>query len=578
MTRALRAVAVVVALGGVIDPVFTVNRREPPRVDFVVRSSASALRARDRVMHDLGGQFLVNTGEPPDAVVIVGEPELEAVPAGVPVSVVMPVAANARNIRLIGAEAPAPVLVGQEAIIRASFEAVALGGESSAIQLKQNGITLAATEHRWTGERERFTTTLGYVPPAAGITQLTVAAAPAAGEATDDDNAADLALLASARTLRVAVYEPRPSWAVGFIRRAIESDPLFSTSSLVRPARGRVVTAGPPLRSLSSESLAPYDALLVGAPEELTASEVAALTAFCELRGGAVILVPDRRPSGPYASLISPSGFDDVLLDRPVALVGDGPIGITGSEFALPRRLGAGAIAVGSLTQQDARVAMVSLPRGRGRIVFSGALDAWRFRAADRGDVAFTRFWTGIVANLAAASPRPVSISVQPALAAPGDRLRVRAAVNAPILRQPGGDELTVTASLVASDGAPHFVRLWPAAEVGIFEGEAVAPAVGSYDARVMTSGSAADTPVVVASGVRHPPAYDEAYLRLIAETTGGVVVDAADLTPLQGHLRSLRRRDQPRAFGPMRSGWWSLPFAAALSAEWAWRRRRGER
>ena len=579
MTRALRAVAVAIAVGGVIDPALAVSQREPLRINLLAPSSAAALRLRDRVTRDLGRETLVNTGEPPDAVVIVGDPhEPEALPADIPVSIVMPVAREARNLRLVGASSPDSVLVGQEAIITARFEANGMKGESSTIELQQEGITLSATEHRWTRDSEQFTATLVHVPPVTGLTHVTVRARPATGEANDDDNAADLALLASARTLRVAVYEPRPSWAVGFIRRAIESDPLFSTSSLVRPSRGPVVTAGPPLRALSSETLAAYDAVLVGAPEELTASDVAALTAFCEVRGGSVILVPDRRPSGPYASLVAVSGFDEVLLDTPVALVRDGPIGISASEFALPRRLGPGAIAVGSLRQQDARVAIVSLPRGRGRILFSGALDAWRFRAAGQNDAGFARFWTGIVANLAAASPRPVSISVQPALAAPGDCLRIRAAMDARLLAKHGGDATPVSAALVAHDGTPQFVRLWPAAEDGVFHGEVAAPAAGWYDARVTAGASTADTPIIVANGVRHPPAYDEDSLRLIAETTGGVVVDAADTAPLQAHLRSLPRRDRRRTLRPMRSAWWSLPFAAALCAEWAWRRYRGAR
>jgi hypothetical protein len=531
------------------------------------------------VLRDLGREIVVNTGEPPDAVVIAGEPrEPVTLPAATPVSFVLPVAREARNLRLIGVASPDSVLVGQEAVITARLEAIGMKGESSTVELQQDGVTLAATEHRWTRDREQFTATLVHVPPVAGVTRVTVRARPATGEANDDDNAVDLALLATARTLRVALYEPRPSWALGFIRRALESDPLFSTSSLVRPSRGQVVTAGPALRTISSASLAAYDAVLVGAPEDLTPSDVAALTAFCEVRGGSVILVPDRRPSGPYTTLVAASSFDEVLLDKPVDLVGNGPIGVSASEFALPRRLGPGAIAVGVLRQQDARVAIVSLPRGRGRVLFSGALDAWRFRAAGRDDAEFARFWTGIVANLAAASPRPVSISVQPALAAPGDRLRIRAAIDARILAERGDEGTPVSASLVARDGTQHFVRLWPVAEDGVFQGEVAAPAIGLYDARVTAGASTADTPIVVAHDVRYPPAYGDDSLRLIAETTGGVVVDAADAAPLRTHLRSLPRRDERRTLHPMRSAWWCLPFAAALCTEWAWRRYRGAR
>ena len=148
------------------------------------------------------------------------------------------------------------------------------------------------------------------------------------------------------------------------------------------------MTAGPRLTRLSADALASYDAVLLGAPEDLTESEVAALSSFCELRGGAVIFLPDRRPSGSYARLVSSSGFDEALLNKPAPLVGDGPIGVSASEFALPRRLGPGAIAVASLSRQVARAAIGSVPLGRGRILFSGALDAWRFRATGPDEAA----------------------------------------------------------------------------------------------------------------------------------------------------------------------------------------------
>ena len=580
MTRAFRALAVLIAIAGTIDPAFAVNQRQPIRLDVPQPSSASAVRLRDRLIEDLGADVAVNTGAIPDAVVLVGEPRDPVTrPARVPVSVVMSVSPHARNVRLVGAIPPDPVLVGQEAVIQARFEAKGMQGESSTIELTQDGIRLDTTVHRWTHDREEFIATLHHVPPAAGLTGLTVAAQPLDDEATGEDNAADLGLLATARTLRVAVYEPRPSWTAAFVRRAIESDPVFVTASLVRPSRGRAVTVGPRLPALSDETLAKYQAVLVGAPEELTSSEAAALATYAKVRGGAVVFLPDRPPSGPYARLVSETGFDEALLDKPVTLIGSGPIAIRASEFALPRRLGPGGVALASLRQQITRAAIVSVPVGRGRIVFSGALDAWRFRADGDLNRTSMQFWSGMVANLAAASPHRVSVSVRPAVAAPGARLKIHAALDpAAFPSSTGGEAPAVGASLVGRDGSRRFVRLWPSAETGIFEGETVAPAAGTYDARVTVAGSMADTPVLVVDGARHPPLYDDQSLRLIAAADGGVVVDAADTAPLARHLQGLARRTEPRIVHPMRSAWWTLPFVGALCAEWAARRRRGAR
>ena len=183
MTGALRAVAVLIAIAGIIDPAIAVSQPQPLRVDFIFSSAALAIPVRDQLIRDLGADIAADTGEPADAVVMIGDPqEPLTLPAAAPVSVVTRVPANARNVRLLTAAPPETVLVGQEAVVSAEFEAVGMKGEASTIDLEQDGVRLATTDHRWTLDRERFTARLGYVPPAAGIVQVTVSARPARGE------------------------------------------------------------------------------------------------------------------------------------------------------------------------------------------------------------------------------------------------------------------------------------------------------------------------------------------------------------------------------------------------------------
>ena len=100
MTRALRALAVLIAVAGVIDPAIAVSRRQPVRVDFLGSSSASAIAVRDQLIRDLGPDIAADTGEAPGAVVIVADPhDALTLSEGVAVSVVTRVSANARNIR-----------------------------------------------------------------------------------------------------------------------------------------------------------------------------------------------------------------------------------------------------------------------------------------------------------------------------------------------------------------------------------------------------------------------------------------------------------------------------------------------
>ena len=81
------------------------------------------------------------------------------------------------------------------------------------------------------------------------------------------------------------------------------------------------------------------------------------------------------------------------------------------------------------------------MPRGDGRLLLSGAMDAWRFRAADNG--AFDRFWQATIAGLALAVPPPIAITVDPPLLRPGEPGDV-------IVRVRSRDVTAVSASLDA--------------------------------------------------------------------------------------------------------------------------------
>jgi hypothetical protein len=570
MTRALRVIAVLIAVGGLIDPAWAVRRLQPLPVVIRIGSSAAAASIRDRLVASLGTDFVVNTGAAPAAIVLIGSAAVPSLRDGMPISVVDLVPAGP-NVRLVRVVPPDTVLPGQDAAIAAEFEASGLAGQSSTIDLEQDGVRLARIDHRWSRDGERFTALLSYPPPATGIQRATVVAQPIAAERTADDNAADVPVVAAARTLRVAIYEPRPSWASGFVRRALESDAAFDVASLTRSSRGIDVRAGTPPNALTAAALAPFDAVLVGAPEELRATEVEALDEYAHVRGGAVVFLPDRRPSGRYATLLPAARFEELLLEKGLRLEDGHAAGVSASELALPQRLTGGGVALASITHQGTtRAVIASWPRGPGRIVFSGALDAWRFRARDED--AFARFWTSAVANVAAASSRRLSVSVSHAIAAPDEPVAVRA-----VLRR--GEQLRLEASLVDEEGRQRFVRLWPVAEPGAFEGIVTVPA-GRYVVRVNGDGGVrAETPLIVADGVRHPPDLDQDALALLAAATGGVASTASDLGLVERHLRGLRGSlEAPARLYPMRSVWWGLAFAAALCGEWTLARRRGAR
>ena len=221
--------------------------------------------------------------------------------------------------------------------------------------------------------------------------------------------------------MKVLVHEPRPSWNTSFVRRALEQDESFDVSTLVQSSRGLEVRAGAPPAALRADALSAFDAVIVGAPEELRASEIEALRVFARRRGGAVVLLPDRRPSGAYLELIpSPPAFDEVLVETPIELRAIAGPPLRATELAVPRAGVPGSDVLASIDSKEqgkgARAVVLEWPEGAGRILFSGAMDAWRYRAV--ADDGFGRFWRARIAEAAQAAPAMLEASVNPGVRA----------------------------------------------------------------------------------------------------------------------------------------------------------------
>ena len=634
MTGWLRALAIGIAIAAVIDPRVTRSRPGPAVVDvqaFPSRSDpdgAEAARIRQALITRLGTDIELGSGAPGTVVTIGAAIATAIIPDGVPVAVVA-MEPPGRNVQIVSLRAPRAVVPGHRSSLTVVVQGAGVQGETSTIVLERDGLELARAAHRWTADEERASLTLTCAVPGVGVVPMRVRALPLGGEVTAADNVADVGLRVLERPLQVLTWEPRPSWAATFARRALEADDAFEVASLVRSSRGVETRSGAAPRVLTASALAPFDAVVVGAPEELTRAEVDALEAFVRDRGGAAVFLPDRLPAGAYRRLLPASAFDERLLDRPAALVPAVGGEVRGSEFALPS--GGRGEALLSLPQAGSQhPVVVSWPSGAGQIVFSGALDAWRFRGSDAE--AFAAFWTATVAGVASASPAPLAVSVEPQFAAPGDTVTVRARYRAtelsggparirvPAIRAelaaagapgvsaaPGASgvrsrfssdsplenrDLTPTGAAGAAgavgvadgmhlenrDLTPAVgVRLWPAATAGSYEGSLRAPAAGRFEVRVSGGGGlVAEAPLVVSAGAR-TAAFAPAP-RWLAAATGGVAADASDLAAVDSFLRRLPRPAVPVELHPMRTAWWIVPFTLALGAEWALRRRKGLR
>lgn len=575
MTRILRALALAIAVAGFVDPAVPVQRPSP--IDVQVRSDGSpaAGLVRDRLAAELPPHVRLGSMPGSAAVVVIGDRIApDDLATQVPISIVLP--GGPPNVRVEAAGRPPVLVAGQSVSLAATVRGAGVAGRRTTAVLAQAGVELGRVDHDWTGDGP-VEIDMPYVPPAAGRHVVRIAAIPLDGETRVDDNAVDLVVQVEDRALRILVHETRPTWAAGFVRRALESDPVFSVASTQRSSQGISTRAGDPPRRLAAGDLEPFDAVVVGAPEDLAARDVAALEAFASVRGGAVIVLPDRVPSGPYVSLL-PRGFREVLLDRPVRLVAPAGPSFRASELAVAREPGPAAVPLAAL--EDGTPIVAWWPMGEGRLVYSGALDGWRFRGLD--DDGFARFWRQAIAGAALAAPGRVALSLEPAVAAPLATVRLTARVRKTELRTGADGSIAVPAigaEAIGPDGRRRMIRMWPAPEPGTFEGEFTPSHPGRHTVRVhLENGAAVEQALPVAADASRHGTADLETLRLAAHATGGVVAHGTGLGPLIDHLRGLARGRTTIPIHPMRSAWWILPFTLALCGEWAIRRARGLR
>lgn len=587
MMMAFRSVAIAIVLAGIVDPSFQVRRPVPVPVDIRstdVRASGDADRVRHQLKESLRDSIDTSGRAAPAAVVLVGERILETNwPDGVPISTVSRANPTQPGVRIARINHPESGALRQSIGIEAELEAIGMASRSTTIALERRGIAVGKIDHRWTSDRERFTARFRYAPPAAGLHTHTVRVSPSAGE-RDAGTAADVDVVVEDRPLRVLIYEPRPSWSATFVRRALEADERFDVDSLARASRSFTARGGDaPLSLRAAERLSDFDVVIVGAPEALRVDDVEALTPFARVRGGRVVLLPDRRIGiGPaplaYAPLIG-GAFEELLLENPTSVANDIAPQLRASEFILPKAPAAGAEPLATVRQNNRDVSVAWIrSAGAGRVLFWGAADAWRFRADT--DAPFDRFWQSLVADLAMQAPPRVAVATSPRRVRPGEPFQIRAAVRSTEWRS-SGDAVTappVSARIVSVSGGEEHVRLWPVADAGVFTGRARAATPGTYDIHVTAGDASADTVLHVADDARPHAAADGEGPAFVASATGGVAATPADLEPLRTHLRSLAAATELRTVRPMQSSWWLLPMAGCLCIEWALRRRRGLR
>lgn len=402
-----------------------------------------------------------------------------------------------------------------------------------------------------------------WTPMATGLRRLRVVVAEREGTQEVERDSTDVGVQIDTEKSGLLLYEPEPSWLGTFVRRALEGDPRFAVDVRTRFGPGMIIGANRG-RPLSIEALRDKRAVIVPAPEALTAEEVRLLERFAGARGGSIVLLPDRLPTGPVTGLMP--AISGERRDAEAQTAG----ALKASEFVTFDESSAGMRVLARVGEHPV---VVSHAVGRGRAIVSGALDAWRFR-----DAAFNRYWSSLLSDAAIATGPQLRASLARSALRPGEATRLTAEWRS---MEPLPTRVIFSARLTCEDGSNAGIRLWPTGRAGVFEGSVRVPSPTTCSVVATVSEPVqleARASLLVASDVSTITAVPGAFASAIQAHGGSVarddrlqsLVDAA-----HGRLPPLRDSRESR---PMRSPWWLLPFAGCLAAEWWLRRRAGLR
>lgn len=567
---ALRALAIAIAIAAFVDPAITSSRAVKPVVS-VVGIDARDSSLANRVAGSLEKKFTVLRASvsSADASVLVGRrlPDNVSDLANPTFAVLRE--RNGPTVTIDRVEAPASTPVTARVPVKTVAHVTGAQGRTLEIALRAGGLVVDRTTRMVGSNDERVSIPLALVPTATGAALLRVTVSLANASSANADVAVDV------RDTRWAVlfFDPRPSWMSTFVRRAVEQDPRFVVTSRVVTSRNISTDIGqPPGRLDDLAALGGFDAVVVGAPETLSDRDVAGLEAFLRRRGGSVVLLLDRRAPGAYERLLNVGTWASDSTGKAETVASRGAQGdsMRAAELAWPSRLPDGADAVASTRNAAARPIVWTSSVGSGRVIVSGALDAWRFR--DRSASSFDRFWQTLIAGAATTAIAPITVTAAKGVVHPRERLGVSALVRDAALATMLPVKASANAAFISN------LRLWPSERVGLFRGDLRAPAQpGTYRLTLAANGARMDVPIVVAAVVARATPEAPDLLRAWAESRGGAAISAADLNSLAPRLvAAIKPADRRMTWHPMRSAWWILPFALLLSAEWWMRRRRG--
>jgi len=523
-------------------------------------------------------------------------------------------AAGRRNVALLGVDAPLEAIRNNIATVTATVRLTGWANIPAKIRLLQGRRVLDAQQIFTDANAKTLTVQLRWTPgePPEGLSEadirkLTVAIDPNVAEATGDDNAAELHVLATEPSIRVLYVETaRPEFK--WLHRVLAKDPNVKLASLVRyqARKFRPVDkiAGHPLTDLprTDKDLAFFDAMILGDLDRtfMTSEQMEAIRRFVA-DGKGLLAIGGRNALGP-------GGYGGTPVETALPVFCGSRLQEQETRHFVPQLTAAGETSpifagIGRFFHTPSRKAdprmpqlygCVTVPRaksgatvlaihptrrnadgtilvvlavhryGKGRAATFTADTTWRWHrlSAAGGDGPYHRFWGQMVRWLAGIDKvekkRGASVlaRVGKTHVRQGEDVKVTAFVRGADGQPAAG--AVVAASLAGSDGAePVTVPGQAAEEPGLYHATIPARDAGAYTLTI-TARDAKGRPlgrdslplrVAAHSGETDRLARDARTLQDIAGKTRGRYADLAGLPDVVDEIiRTHRRRLAPSA------------------------------
>ena len=306
----LRSIAVAIAVAALLDPVLSIERAPAIPLTLIKLTAADVapIERELRRFADVQVREVVHHRlpcGPGDRCVMIADGSVDAeVPAdlGQPLSMIRAGDLDGPNVRLRSVM----VATGQHASAAGMARVVVDGrgviGRRTEVRVMDTGAVVGSAGIEWTADGVQ-TVDVPWWPLAPGPRVLRVEATPGASEVALFDNALTTGVDVGTSRLPVLIFDARASWGSTFVRRALEDDARFLVEHRARLAPA--IVAGTANGRLEARALDASAVLIVGGPDALTASDVTLIEQFVRVRGGTLVLLPDRAPSGNVARLFT---------------------------------------------------------------------------------------------------------------------------------------------------------------------------------------------------------------------------------------------------------------------------------